>query len=81
LPAEGAARHVLSFAADAVPATQALAAGPVARTLLSGPEGGLDTREEALARSRGFMPLSLGPRVLRADTAPLAALAYLGLSA
>jgi len=81
LPAEGAARHVLSFAADAVPATQALAAGPVARTLLSGPEGGLDPREEALARSRGFMPLSLGPRVLRADTAPLAALAYLGLSA
>lgn len=74
--AEG--RHVLSFAADAQPAT-ALPAAPAAITLLSGPEGGLDPREEALARSRGFAPLGLGPRVLRADTAPLAALAYLGL--
>ncbi len=48
---------------------------------LSGPEGGLTEVEEALARRHGFIATSLGPRVLRADTAPLAVLAALGLSA
>ena len=46
---------------------------------LSGPEGGLSDAEEATARQAGFTPLSLGPRVLRADTAPLAVLAALAL--
>jgi len=46
-------------------------------TVLSGPEGGLGAGEQALAARHGFTPASLGPRVLRADTAPLAALAYL----
>ena len=48
---------------------------------LSGPEGGLSAAEESAARERGFEPVSLGPRVLRADTAPLALLAHLGLNA
>ena len=49
-----------------------------AALFLSGPEGGLTEAEEALRASRaGFAPVSLGPRVLRADTAPLAALAAL----
>jgi 16S rRNA (uracil1498-N3)-methyltransferase len=48
---------------------------------LSGPEGGLTVDEEDAARAAGFTPISLGPRVLRADTAPLALLAHLGLSA
>jgi 16S rRNA (uracil1498-N3)-methyltransferase len=43
--------------------------------LLSGPEGGLSAGERGLALAAGFAPVSLGPRVLRADTAPLAALA------
>ena len=47
---------------------------------LSGPEGGLTDGEVALAEAAGFAPLSLGPRVLRADTAPLAVLAHLALS-
>jgi 16S rRNA (uracil1498-N3)-methyltransferase len=42
---------------------------------LSGPEGGLAPGEEAAARAAGFVPVSLGPRVLRAETAALAALA------
>ncbi len=46
-------------------------------TLLSGPEGGLSPAEEAQARAAGFTPKSLGPRVLRAETAPLAALSRL----
>lgn len=41
---------------------------------LSGPEGGLSTSEDALARSAGFAPVTLGTRVLRAETAALAAL-------
>jgi 16S rRNA (uracil1498-N3)-methyltransferase len=48
---------------------------------LSGPEGGLSPAEEDSARERAFESISLGPRVLRADTAPLALLAYLGLNA
>lgn len=46
-------------------------------TLLSGPEGGLSPAEETAVRARGFQPVHLGPRVLRAETAPLAALAVL----
>ncbi len=42
--------------------------------LLSGPEGGLTGAEIAMARGCGFTPLGLGPRTLRAETAPLAAL-------
>ena len=47
--------------------------------LLSGPEGGLTPQEEALAIEAGFRRASLGPRVLRSETAPLAALAALTL--
>jgi 16S rRNA (uracil1498-N3)-methyltransferase len=48
---------------------------------LSGPEGGLSVAEEDAARARGFVSVSLGARVLRADTAPLALLAHLALAA
>jgi len=44
--------------------------------LLSGPEGGLNDDEDALARAKGFAAMKLGERVLRAETAALAALAY-----
>jgi 16S rRNA (uracil1498-N3)-methyltransferase len=49
--------------------------------VLSGPEGGLSPAEEGAALARGFVAVSLGPRVLRADTAPLVLLAWLGLHA
>ncbi len=42
-----------------------------------GPEGGLSEPEVAMARQQGFAPLNLGPRVLRTETAALAALAVL----
>ena len=45
--------------------------------LLIGPEGGLSEREIAQAIASNFQPLGLGPRVLRTETAPLAAIAIL----
>jgi 16S rRNA (uracil1498-N3)-methyltransferase len=48
--------------------------------LLNGPEGGLTDAEDAAARAKGFVPLTLGERVLRAETAALSALALLTLT-
>jgi 16S rRNA (uracil1498-N3)-methyltransferase len=45
--------------------------------LLAGPEGGLADDEEAQALAAGWRPLRLGPRILRTETAGLAALAAL----
>lgn len=45
--------------------------------LLVGPEGGFSESEIATATAHGFLPLQLGPRVLRTETAPVAALAVL----
>jgi len=53
------------------------AASPGSAALLIGPEGGLAAAEIALAEENGFKPLTLGPRVMRTETAPLAALAIL----
>ena len=83
-PATGAAplppaqRFILSLDARALSLPRAMVAGgPV--LLLSGPEGGFSAGEEDLALAQGFAPLSLGARVLRAETAPLAVLAALTL--
>jgi 16S rRNA (uracil1498-N3)-methyltransferase len=46
---------------------------------LSGPEGGLSAAEEDAALQAGFAPATLGTRVLRAETAALAALITLTL--
>lgn len=69
---------LLSLRPEARPLSSA-APGEGALTLLSGPEGGLSPAEEAAALAQGFVPVSLGPRVLRAETAPLAVLAALTL--
>jgi 16S rRNA (uracil1498-N3)-methyltransferase len=45
--------------------------------IAAGPEAGFTTEEEAALCSAGFVPASLGPRVLRTETAALAALAAL----
>ncbi len=46
-------------------------------TLMIGPEGGFTEAEENAAMAQGALPLSMGPRVLRTETAGLAALAAL----
>ncbi len=48
---------------------------PSSITILSGPEGGFSENEIKLAQSSGFLPISLGKRTMRAETAPVAALA------
>lgn len=50
---------------------------PVAVDLLVGPEGGLDDEEIRIADASGFVPVRLGPRVLRTETAGVVALAVL----
>ncbi len=74
-PAPGELRWLASPGAE--PPQRPLAGAAI--TLLSGPEGGLSAAEEALALQAGFQRIGLGPRILRADTAPLAVLAWLGL--
>lgn len=76
--AEGAARMLLSLRDGSRPLREAAAqAGAV--WVLHGPEGGLTAQEEDAALAQGFAPASLGARVLRAETASVAALAVLGL--
>jgi 16S rRNA (uracil1498-N3)-methyltransferase len=50
---------------------------PQAVALLIGPEGGFTETEETMARQHGVLTLSMGPRVLRTETAGMAALAAL----
>lgn len=45
--------------------------------LAAGPEAGFTADEEAAFASAGFVPVSLGPRVLRTETAAVAAIAAL----
>ena len=46
-------------------------------SLLVGPEGGLDEEEIKNTESANFHKLSLGPRILRTETAPIAAISVL----
>jgi 16S rRNA (uracil1498-N3)-methyltransferase len=71
-------RLLLSLQAGTKPLVQQVT-GSAALHFLSGPEGGLGPGEESAAIRGGFLPVTLGPRVLRAETAPLACLALLGL--
>lgn len=76
-PDAAAVRWLLSLQTGTRPLP--VAEAPSAVTFLSGPEGGLSPAEEAAAQAAGFVPVTLGPRILRAETAPLAALAALTL--
>jgi len=60
---------------DALPAIQALAGSQGPAAILIGPEGGFSPEERERLRALPFVtPVSLGPRILRADTAAIAAL-------
>ena len=68
------ARLLLSLQAASQPLLKAMGTSR-SMTFLSGPEGGLSALEESAALAKGFAPVTLGPRVLRSETAPLACLA------
>ena len=69
-------RCVLSFGDDAQPLLALMNGVAASQPMLclSGPEGGLSVAEETQARQAGFIPATLGVRILRAETAALAAL-------
>lgn len=50
---------------------------PNSVTILVGPEGGLSDKEIAVAKQNNFLPISLGPRILRTETAALAMISVL----
>jgi len=74
-----AARLLLSLREGSRPLADATPSGDAVQKVvfLSGPEGGLSAAEEDAALACGFAPVSLGARVLRAETAALTALARL----
>ena len=65
---EEAAENSLRSALRAFPGT------PADLALVSGPEGGFSREEAAAAESGGLIPVTLGKRILRCETAPLCAL-------
>jgi 16S rRNA (uracil1498-N3)-methyltransferase len=77
---ETGTRILLSPRADASLAQWVRAIPAQDVTLLVGPEGGFTDQEEDAARAAGALALSMGPRVLRTETAGLAALAILAAS-
>lgn len=73
---EGAAPPLRdALAQDEQSRTAPVIARSSALAIISGPEGGVAPDELAVAARAGVMPVSLGPRILRAETAPVAALA------
>ncbi len=76
LPAPAGARCLL-LAPEAERSLAAAAAGARAALLLVGPEGGLEESERDAALAVGYLPCRLGPRVLRSETAAVAALSVL----
>jgi 16S rRNA (uracil1498-N3)-methyltransferase len=75
--AQGSVRWLLAADADDSLATAAAQAASRATVLLIGPEGGLADNERQFAAANGFTACRLGPRVMRTETAGLAALALL----
>jgi 16S rRNA (uracil1498-N3)-methyltransferase len=73
----GARRLLLSPRGTDTLAHWARAHAPQAVTLLVGPEGGFSEQEEQAAVAAGALAVTMGPRVLRTETAALAALAML----
>ncbi|MDI4636446.1 MULTISPECIES: 16S rRNA (uracil(1498)-N(3))-methyltransferase [Halomonadaceae] len=70
-------RLVLHPATEGIFEAASQSSAPEAAALLIGPEGGLSPREVERALADSFTPLTLGPRILRTETAPVVALTLL----
>lgn len=77
LAMNGEARLFLEEASGALPLLRAVNGHESCVAVLCGPEGGWDDREREAAREAGWRSVSLGPMILRAETAAVAALAVL----
>lgn len=75
LPGDGATR--LALLPEAIRSSRELQLGSADGVLVVGPEGGLGKRDIGTLAAAGFDGLRLGPRILRTETAGLAALAAL----
>jgi 16S rRNA (uracil1498-N3)-methyltransferase len=64
----------IMFAPDADATLHTLARPETGMEILAGPEGGFSPDEYRAAMATGFTPVRLGPRVLRTETAAVAAL-------
>lgn len=62
---------------DSTTPLQAIKEKPSAIRVLIGPESGLSEREVTLAKSKGFQAIHIGPRILRTETAGIAAITLL----
>jgi 16S rRNA (uracil1498-N3)-methyltransferase len=79
VPAPDALRLILHERAGEALARALPAQSPPSVVLAVGPEGGFSEAELAAAREQGFRPVLLGPRILRAETAAIAAVVALGV--
>ena len=77
LPSDSLRLALDNYEATAGLADIALPASPAAAVLALGPERGWDAADRAALRAAGFTLVHLGPRVLRAETATVAAVAIL----
>ncbi|MGQ9724867.1 MAG: 16S rRNA (uracil(1498)-N(3))-methyltransferase [Tepidimonas sp.] len=74
-------RAWLSLADSATPVARWTTVCPNVARVVIGPEGGLTPQEETTLHTAGWHPVSLGPRVLRSETAALALAALVALAA
>ena len=72
-----APKRLLLSLREGTQALRSMELGDSGALFLSGPEGGLGASEESAAIAAGFSPVTLGPRVLRSETAAITALALL----
>lgn len=68
---------ILFYEGGGAPLSASLPAGETEVSVFIGPEGGFDAEEVEFAKAHGAVAATLGPRILRTETAPLAALAIL----
>ena len=68
---------ILFYEGGGLPLSKCLPENETDVTVFIGPEGGFAPEEVEFAKENGVVTATLGPRILRTETAPLAALAIL----